>query len=526
MKKRFIQIFFILIFCVSNGLAQNREISIQYLQSNLEFLASDELEGREVTTRGEKIASLFIAQELKKYGIKPFGDNGSFYQNFNLMVITNDKNNTVLKIENGKDNNEELKFNDEFLLSKSPMPHELYSNKKYKVVFAGFGVESDRDNYSSYKNIDVSGKIVVVLPGTPLESQNHFGLMALKKLKENIASQKGAAAIIHLLGTETALKWPMIKFYMTSPTFKLENEFESPNKKNIPSIIVSNKGAEKIFINELLTYDKIDSVFKVDGIKACFELDKEIYLSYDFIKEIKPARNVVGILEGTDDILKQEFVTIGAHYDHLGAYNGNVFNGADDNGSGTVSVLELARLLAIEKTNKRSIVFAFHTGEEKGLLGAKYLTEHSDNLIKNAVVNINLDMIGRESIDTIFSVGSGRISSELLSLIEEINSQTVNFVLDYKFDQPNDPQNIYNRSDHKHYADKGIPVVFFFDEMNEDYHKPTDTIEKINFNKIYKVTELSKAIVNKIANLNHKLKTDNNNELNKDRTEGKIEKAN
>ena len=175
--------------------------------------------------------------------------------------------------------------------------------------------------------------------------------------------------------------------------------------------------------------------------------------------------------------LKNEYVSIGGHYDHEGIKNGEIYNGADDNGSGVVGVLETSRKLIEANNNKRSILIMFYTAEEKGLMGARYLSNNVE-YINDIVVNVNLDMIGRMSADTLHSVGANRLSEELHNIKIESNKKTVNFVFDYQFDDPKDPQNIYNRSDHINFARKGIPVVFFTENMKEDYHKPTDTGRK------------------------------------------------
>ena len=202
-----------------------------------------------------------------------------------------------------------------------------------------------------------------------------------------------------------------------------------------------------------------------------------------------------------------EYVTFGAHYDHVGIAKGEIYNGADDNGSGTVAILEAARRISLLKDNSRSILVIFHAAEEKGLLGSKYITGNSD-FIDNLVVNINVDMVGRESIDSIFCIGSNMLSSELYELLQIVNDETVNFVLDYTFDDPDDPNRYYYRSDHYNYAKHGVPIVFFYDHMLEDYHKPTDDVEKINFNKIEKISTLITELALRISNLNHRLKVD------------------
>jgi Zn-dependent M28 family amino/carboxypeptidase len=250
--------------------------------------------------------------------------------------------------------------------------------------------------------------------------------------------------------------------------------------------------------------DKISNKIEANSVNLSGTLEFSILQN----EEEKYTNNIVGYVPGTDPKLKNEFVAVGAHFDHLGISNGVVFNGADDDGSGTVGVLELAKAFAEENDNKRSILFVFHAAEEKGLFGSEYFTDNDSSILKNITAQINLDMIGRESIDTIYSVGSDKLSSELKSIVEKVNKETVNFVFNYQFDDPNDPERIYYRSDHYNYAKHGIPVVFFTDNMQVDYHKPTDDYDKIDFAKIKKTDELVYGIVKDLANLDHKLAVD------------------
>ena len=195
----------------------------------------------------------------------------------------------------------------------------------------------------------------------------------------------------------------------------------------------------------------------------------------------------------------------------MGIQGGKIYNGADDNGSGTVAILEVARKLAISNDNGRSVLVIFHTAEEKGLKGAKFLTRNSP-FIDSTMVHINIDMVGRKSEDSIYCIGASKLSTQLGQMVEKVNSNTVNFVLDYKFDDPSDPQRLYYRSDHVHYANHGIPIVFFYDYMLKDYHKPTDTVDKINFIKIVKMTDLIHNLVIDLSNMNSKLVVNNPSE--------------
>ncbi|NNG26879.1 MAG: M20/M25/M40 family metallo-hydrolase, partial [Ignavibacteriaceae bacterium] len=254
-------------------------------------------------------------------------------------------------------------------------------------------------------------------------------------------------------------------------------------------------------------FEEISTEVENGELPGSFSLNKKVRFDYKVYKEIRNSRNIIGIIEGTDEELLDEYVTFGAHYDHVGIKEDEIYNGADDNGSGTVAILETARRLSLLNKNQRSILVIFHAAEEKGLLGSKYLTNNGA-FMEDLVVNINVDMVGRESIDSIFCIGSDKLSIELYELVQVVNDETVELVLDYTFDDPNDPNKYYYRSDHYNYAKQGIPIVFFYDHMLEDYHQPTDDVEKINFKKIEKISTLITELALRISNLDHKLVVD------------------
>ena len=496
---------------VSISSAQNKSESIKYLKANLEFLASPELEGREATSHAEKVASQFIATELKKYGVKPFGDNGTYFTNFEMTAASVNENSTITFYN--KDNaGENLTYKNDFFLMKSPIPNSSFTNKNYEMVFAGYGIVSEEENYNDYENIDVKGKVVVMVSGTPLKSQSHISDKNLRKLKLASAQELGATGIIYIFQKEFFNYWGFFQTSYSEISYGIKYETDAEQKQNnIPVMILSKEGINKLLADEQTDYEKLMELFSSPGKKESFTFNKTVSFNYSLNIETKQARNVVGILEGTDEQLKNEYVLTSCHYDHEGIKKGEIYFGADDNGSGTSGVIEIARRLSADKRNKRSVLFVFHTAEEKGIFGSKYLANNADYIVNNAVVDINIDMIGRESIDTIYNIGSGKLSTELYDLVNEINSETSNFVFNYQYDMPNDPHDLYNRSDHVHYANKGIPIVFFYDNMAVDYHKPTDTADKIDFEKIYKTTQLVENLALRIANLDHKLKVDKPN---------------
>lgn len=512
----------LLFFIISIHLLQSqparslKDNSYTYLKSNLEFLASDELEGREATSRGEKLASLFISEELEKYGVLPFGDSGSYFQNFNMIVTNIDENSKLSFIkpnvmDNGFANGTDIVY------SARNLPDISFNDKEFEIVFAGYGVFSEADNYNSYNNIDARGKVVLIMNGTPkIDGEEILDKATVRKYQSSsaklvIAQSKGAVGLLLLPDDETLKYWEYIQRWAKSKSYKLEEEFDTTKAAdNIPTIMLNNVSAELLLKNELVNYPSINED-KSPNPKP-FNLTTKIRFSYNVQIEKRSARNVIGLINGNNENLQNEYLTIGAHYDHLGVRGDQVYNGADDNGSGTVTILEVARKLANSKINERPIIVAFHTAEEKGLKGAKYLTNHAP-FIDDAIVHINIDMVGRKSEDSIYCIGASKISSELGEIIKEVNSETSMLTLDYKFDNPDDPKRLYYRSDHVHYAKKGIPIAFFYDYMNEDYHKPTDTVEKINFEKMMKMTELIYNVMIKISNLDHKL-TNNDTSIN------------
>ena len=515
---KYINLLFIFIFLPVQVLYSQttvRETGIIYLKSNLGYLASDELEGRETATRGAYLAGNFISAELEKYGIKPFGDNDTYFQSFNISV-KNVTPESKLSFINDDGTSKELLVGEDIFLSMENEPAEKYNDLKSDIVFAGYGISANGYDYDDYREVDANGKVVLLMSGNPpnkdesLFSNEDEKKFSDRNYKYENAVNHGAVGIIYIPAGWILKYWEFMKKRALTPSVGLTEEKEGENKvesEAIPVVVLSKEAAIELLSDEKYSYEAMLTQTEEGSIPEGFNLMKKVQFSYRINKEIKQARNVVGIIEGTDAELKNEYIVLSAHYDHEGIVNDVIYNGADDDGSGTVAILEAARRFALLNANDRSIVIAFHTGEEKGLLGSKYLTNNS-NFMKDVVANINIDMVGRESIDTIYSIGSNKLSSEMHELVEEVNSETVQFVFDYTFDDPNDPNRYYYRSDHYNYAKQNIPIVFFYDHMTEDYHKPTDDVDKINFEKIEKVSTLITELAIRIANLDHRLIVD------------------
>lgn len=500
----------ILLLNCSASAQTNKQESLMYLKSNIEFLANDLLEGREAASRGEKLASLYIAKEFEQYGLKPFGDNGTYFENFNFELTSFDTLKTNLELI-CHDSSRFLNYCGDNSFSVLGFPDKKYNGVPYEVIFAGYGITADEFGYDDYSEIDVKGKIVLVYGDMPVtENQNYFNPEKHRRYtswsyKRKNAQDHGAAGLILLPNAETLRFWNWFSNFGKTESCALPDTSES--NERIPLIVLNEPGMEELMSNEEVSFSQLKEKSGTLEFPEYFTLKKKIRLNFEILTRLEPTRNVIAILEGNDEELKNEYVTIGAHYDHEGVQNGEVFNGADDNASGVVTVLEAARLLSKIQNYSRSIVFILHTGEEKGLLGAEYLTNHIP-WINNVNIHINIDMVGRESVDSLYCIGSDKISSELFGLVENVNNAGGYFVFDYRFNDPNDPTRNFWRSDHIHYATKNIPVVFFHDNMETDYHKPTDDADKINFEKLYKTTLLVRDLALKISNLDHKLVVD------------------
>jgi hypothetical protein len=486
-------------------------IDINSIRANMEFLSSDELEGREAGTDGEKVASLFIASELKKYGVDPFVEETQFFQNINLRVIRFSDLSTFSMVNQKGKKVIDLKYDKNF--TGSTRYYDRLDTTA-KLVFVGYGITADEYNYDDYTDINVEGKIVLIYPGEPesedttfFEGKKRTSYASLYKKIDN-ASEKGALAVISLSRREKRFGWESIVSYVKKGKYQLKDQPIVNKTNSLPYITINEKTLNELLSFGSYSHDELEK-YQVEQVNLpSFEFPDSARIKwlFDTTGTVK-TRNIIGIVEGTDPELKDEYIGIGAHYDHIGVGMAGIYNGADDNASGTAALMEIAKAFATRKENKRSILVTFHTAEEKGLLGSKYLVTDS-TITNNMNVHINMDMIGRGSVDSIYCLGSDKLSSELYELVEIVNNEGVNINLDYRLNDPKDPQRLYYRSDHYNYAKKNIPSVFFFDYEMADYHRVTDDIDKINFTKIQKIARLVYEIALSAANRESKFKLD------------------
>lgn len=483
------------------------------LKSHLTVIADDNMEGRETGTEGQRKAAAYIAKHFKSLGLKPVKSTENYQQLFPL------KKDSAASAKISINNNDLITGKDFLIPLSSNETNQFNSNM---IVFAGYGI-SDND-YNDYEHIDVKGKVVCFFSGEPKKNGNYFlstdGMSSAwsrngvgKKLEA--AAEKGAVGAICIDLMQKSFSEQAIRRNKKTNVYYPS---EDNNTKTINFAYISHETA-----NLLIGADFESLLDGVRNNKFLNETTKEISIpvSYNFNKysETINASNVLGMIEGTDK--KDEFIFLTAHYDHLGMRDGKVYNGADDDGSGTVTVMQMATAFAKAKKEgkgpRRTIVFMTVSGEEKGLWGSEYYTDHPLLPLEKTSVDLNTDMIGRvdterktaDTLNYVYVVGHDKISSELPIINEGMNNENTKLVLDYKFDDPNDPNRIYYRSDHYNFARKGIPVLFFYDGMlKADYHKTTDDIEKINWPLFEKRAQMIFFTAWEMANRNEMLKRD------------------
>lgn len=516
-------------------------IAPNLLKGHLTFLASDELEGRETGKRGQKIAAKYIAAEFEKLGLKPMGDSGSYFQTFRVreqqLGLKSSIAVTLSSSAKGKraktERLSETKVYDKFFEDFYGFGRNFRDAAKAasgSVVFAGYGIDDETNyRYSDYKGVSARNKIVLALAGEPQENDPNSvfaGTQSTKwsdaRVKTRAAFEQGALALLivaDLNGVPIGeqLK-PELRDMMMMSAMSLVDEKEAISnsplaqpKQTIPVLYVSSEIANHILKPTGKTVADMRATIDKSGAPNSFDVpNASVSLAIDFSEKIVETENVCAMLEGSDEKLKNEAIIVTAHYDHIGAgISGEIYNGADDDASGTTGVLALAEAFAKNAIKpKRSVIFLTVSGEEKGLLGSDYFTQRPTFPLQNIVANLNIDMIGRlggdyersDNPNYIYVIGSDKISPDLDSVLKAENALTENLLLDYKYNSDDDPNRFYYRSDHYNFAKNGIPVIFFFNGTHDDYHGVGDEVEKIRFDKMAKVVRLVFAVAWNLSN--------------------------
>ncbi len=457
------------------------QIDERDLYNHLKYIASDELEGRRAGTKGAELAADYIAKQFKKFGLKPAGDNGTYFQYFDFVsdVKMGDSNFVVFKTGVGR-----IRLN----LKRDFVPLSFTESGKVEgnLIFAGYGITAPEQNYDDYDGIDVKGKIVLVLKGTPdgYKAHSPFEKYLPLRYKVSNAQSKGAIGVIFV-----------DPFSEKFEKFTLDY---SSGKAGIVAVEVKNSVIDSLFKvcgYDFKLYDLVKKIY--DSMKpSSFEINNlsvEIQADVRYLKS--KVANVIGYIEGSNPDLRNQYIIIGAHYDHLG-WGGQgslvpdtiaIHNGADDNGSGTVGLLELAEYLSHNRKKlNRSLLFIAFTAEEQGTIGSGYYVKNPVFPLENALAMINMDMIGRMKDNklTIYGVGTSPVWNEL---VDNLNSK-------FKFNL-NLIKDGYGPSDHAQFYSKGIPVLHFFTGIHSDYHKPSDDYDKINYQGQRRILEFISQLI-------------------------------
>ena len=455
-----------------------KTITAADLQKHLYIIASKEMGGRETGTEGERKAAAYIENEFRRIGLLP-GNNGSYQLPYYLYQDSL----THAKLEiNGKSFEEDKDFN-------ASLASYAATLRMSEIVLVG------NQPADSIKNMNLAGKLVLLF-GSQQQGRGSNNL-------QNALLGKGVAGILTVNSN-----FPKT----TAPSRKGRQGIYNFQRTALPlQFSISENVARALLGNR---YDELKSFsngFLGHRVNVLMEMDKTTVSL--------PTSNVIGILPGTD--LKDEYLFITAHHDHIGKRGDSIINyGADDDGSGTVSVIEIAEAFANAKAKgkgpRRSIVFMTVSGEEKGLLGSEFYSNNPVYPLDKTTANLNIDMIGRmdpsrkqgDSTNYVYVVGDDKLSSDLRPISESVNKKYAKLELDYKFNDPKDPMRIYYRSDHYNFAKHGVPIIFYFNGTHADYHRPGDTPDKINYPLLAKRARFVFYTAWEMANRNDMLKRD------------------
>jgi hypothetical protein len=502
-----------------------KTITENELRFHLEFLGAREFRGRETPSNELEIATLYIGNWAKHSGLKPLLKDGSFYQEIPLKVTGVSEAGTRMKvIKNGIESTYYFgkSFGGNFPVSGT------YSGS---IVFAGLGISDPDSGWDDLKGLDLRGKIVIIIDEKRPDIKSPPSDWLTARLGEvvKVIREGGASAILSVVSPEKQKRIAIPSgFYGYVPTGRLgiiydsqRTSFADPSpQENIP---VERPSLPFTFaeINHQLaaallgvTEEDIKGLFITvrSGNKLQIKELPDVYVKLDVEMDTykSTSRNVIAVVEGSDPVLKNEYVVISGHHDGRGIDDGEIIPAADDNGTATVALMEIGQALLTERP-KRSVILAWVTGEEQGMNGSHYFINNCPVPVEKISACLDLDMLGRNNPDSLYLVGSNLLSSELDASIRKVNTRSgINFGFDYRYSSLTHPQRVYFRSDHYPFIRFGIPSVWFFCGFTNDYHTFRDTPENVDYKKFLKVTKLVYATAIDIGNAKSLLKLDVN----------------
>lgn len=467
-------------------------INPENAKTHLTILAADDMEGRETGKPGAEKAARYLAGEYKGLGLLP-ANKGSYFLDVPLVESS-------LKADKFNINGTDVSFGKDYYATGTSAMKNL---DEQSVVFVGYGSPEE------LTNVDVTGKIVVLIgeerPGAVVPNNGRRRGMMMSEARlaimQSLIAKKPALMV--QISSQTAAYAPRFATPRASMTLKKETTAETA----LPPVnfFVTPAVADQLLKSTGKTYADLKTA--IDAGKSQSQVVKAVVKTeFGTVRKEITSQDIVSYIPGSDPKLKDEVLVFSAHYDHIGLNpNGpdKVNNGADDDGSGSVGILEIARAFMQAKKEghgpKRTILFLGNVGEEKGLLGSEYYAEHPVFPLANTITDLNIDMIGRvgeeylqsaDSANYVYPIGSAMLSTTLRTVMENANNTYTHLKLDYKYDDPNDPNRFYYRSDHYNFAKHGVPIIFFFNGVHADYHQPGDEVSKINFPLLSKRAQL------------------------------------
>ncbi|WP_373074290.1 M28 family peptidase [Zeaxanthinibacter enoshimensis] len=469
------------------------------LREHLFTYASDDFEGRETGKEGQKKAVNYLKEQYQQMQIPAAQADGNYFQEVPLEI-------TKLPEGSVSSGAQTYTMGKDFITFSSA---EINADQ---LVYAGYGIEDT--NYSDFESLDVAGKVVLIKAGEPMAEDKTYRVSGTMQPSEWGKMSEGLAKKSEVL---TAKGAKAILFYdpQNYSRFKRSFDYMSRNNSGRMGLKQEDENAALIVISKDMATSLYPEISENNKAKV---LDTPVTINLKSENEQISSENVVAFIKGSEK--PGEYIVISSHLDHIGVNDdGKINNGADDDGSGTVAMLEIAEAFkaAAKAGNgpKRSLVFLHVTGEEKGLLGSQYYTDFDPIFpLANTVANLNIDMIGR--IDPkrdgdrnyIYLIGSDKLSTDLHQLSEAVNDKYSQMELDYIYNDENDPNRFYYRSDHYNFAKNNIPIIFYFNGTHADYHRHTDTPDKINYDLLKNRAQLVFYTAWELANREQRITVD------------------
>ena len=493
-------------------------VTIAGLRRHLNFIASDALEGRDALSPGFRAAAEYIASSLDRIGAMPAGDTGTYFQHLAVRRTRVDPEHSTVTL-----GDRHYKYGDDFLVASA-------GTATGEPVYVGQGSPNSVAQGRSLCLASTSAagcSSCCTGPRISILARSDY-----TTAQEN-AKSLGARGVVTVASFQGLASWTRAKDLAAQGSLEVDR-LAAP--ESMPAIIAAPSLVADLFRGEQEDGARIAqrATARDPGESFAFKPGKLLSVNVAATRTLEDTMNVVAVIEGSDPVLRHEYVALGAHLDHLGRNppaqmagprqpgGDDIYNGADDDGSGVVALLSMAEAVAAGPRPRRSLLFVWHTGEEWGSWGAKYFTAFPTVPLDHIVAQLNVDMIGRSKPaddtnqgdavlsgpDEVYIVGSRKLSQDLGDTCAEVDRTFLGLALNYKYDKPDDPERIYERSDHYEYARKGIPVAFYFTGLHRDYHEPSDEVSRIDFDKLQRVSRTILATAWTLANRDERPRLD------------------